>query len=144
MVMVPREPDPILMSVLASIVRRTAIPVGGGSDDVYFDNGMARKLYAAVTDSAAAQQSTLSGEGAELDLYDNKVQEGISWAMRQWGEALGLTTWTQGDGSESVEGDVGAEIHTILVDAGLRDPETNEMARLPAPPVPSVSGEGGR
>jgi hypothetical protein len=65
-----------------------------------------------------------------LDLYDEKVQEGISWTMRQWGEALGLTTWTQGDGSESVEGDVGAEIHTILVDAGLRDPETNEMARL--------------
>jgi len=63
MVMVPREPDPILMSVLASIVRRTAIPVGGDSDDVYFDNGMARKLYAAVTDSAAAQQSPLSGEG---------------------------------------------------------------------------------
>lgn len=65
-----------------------------------------------------------------LDLYDEKVQEGISWTMRQWGEALGLTTWTQGDGSESVEGDVSAEIHTILVDAGLRDPETNEMAAL--------------
>jgi len=69
----------------------------------------------------------------ELDLYDDKVQEGISWAMRQWGEALGLTTWTQGDGSESVEGDVGAEIHTILVDAGLRCPETNAMATLAAP-----------
>ena len=69
----------------------------------------------------------------DLDLYDYKVQEGISWAMRQWGEALGLTTWTQGDGSESVEGDVGAEIHTILVDAGLRCPETNAMATLAAP-----------
>lgn len=77
----------------------------------------------------------------ELDLYDEKVQEGISWTMRQWGEALGLTTWTQGDGSESVEGDVGAEIHTILVDAGLRDPETNEMARLAAQ-VPDKVGDG--
>ena len=73
----------------------------------------------------------------EIDLYDDKVQEGISWTMRQWGEALGLTTWTQGDGSESVEGDVGAEIHTILVDAGLRDAETNEMAAL----RPQPSGE---
>ena len=71
--------------------------------------------------------------GGDLDLYDDRVQEGISWAMRQWGEALGLTTWTQGDGSESVEGDVGAEIHTILVAAGLRCPETNAMATLATP-----------
>ncbi|MGR6533103.1 hypothetical protein [Brevundimonas sp. RM1] len=73
-------------------------------------------------------------EAGEIDLYDDKVQAGIAWTMRQWGEALGLKTWTQGDGSESVEGDVGAEIHTILVDAGLRDPETNEMAALRAQP----------
>lgn len=78
----------------------------------------------------------------EIDLYDDKVQEGIAWTMRQWGEALGLETWTQGDGSESVEGDVGAEIHTILVDAGLRDPETNEMAALsPASPARTPMGE---
>lgn len=47
------------------------------------------------------------GDGADLDLYDDNVQAGISWTLRQVGEALGLTTWTQGDGSESVEGDVG-------------------------------------
>ena len=75
---------------------------------------------------------TRGGVVGDLDLYDDKVQAGISWTMRQWGEALGLTTWTQGDGSESVEGDVGAEIHTILIDAGLRDPETNEMVRVKA------------
>ncbi len=73
-------------------------------------------------------------EAGGIDLYDDKVQAGISWTMRQWGETLGLKTWTQGDGSESVYGDVGAEIHTILVDAGLRDPETNEMAALRAQP----------
>lgn len=73
-------------------------------------------------------------EAGEIDLYDDKVQAGIAWTMRQWGETLGLKTWTGGDGSESVEGDVGAEIHTILVDAGLRDPETNEMASLRAQP----------
>ena len=73
----------------------------------------------------------ICGEAAgEVDLYDDKVQAGIAWAMRQWGETLGLKTWEMGDGSESVEGDVGAEIHTILVDAGLRDPDTNEMAAL--------------
>jgi len=83
---------------------------------------------------------TTAGEG-DLDLYDDKVQAGISWTMRQWGEALGLTTWTQGDGSESVEGDVGAEIHTILVDAGLRDPETNDMATLAAQPSAGAQGE---
>lgn len=82
--------------------------------------------------AASKTPETPVGEDDELDLYDDKVQAGISWAMRQWGEALGLTTWTQGDGSESVEGDVGAEIHTILIDAGLRDPETNEMATLAA------------
>ena len=70
----------------------------------------------------------------EIDLYDHNVQAGIAWTMRQWGETLGLTTWVQGDGSESVESDVGAEIHTILIDAGLRDPETNEMAALRAQP----------
>lgn len=74
----------------------------------------------------------------ELDLYDDKVQQGIAWAMRQWGEALGLTAWTQGDGSETVEGDVGAEIHTILVDAGLRCPDTNVMATLRPAPVPAL------
>lgn len=73
-------------------------------------------------------------EAGEIDLCDDKVQAGIAWTMRQWGETLGLKTWTMGDGSESVEGDVGAEIHTILVDAGLRDPETNEMAALRAQP----------
>gem|GEM_PF-2253076 len=83
---------------------------------------------AALTTPKEAPAAT--GAGEDLDLYDDKVQEGITWTMRQWGEALGLTTWTQGDGSESVEGDVHAEIHTILGDAGLRDPETNEMATL--------------
>ena len=94
-----------------------------------------RKAWSAML--AASPQGeggppTRGGVVGDLDLYDDKVQAGISWTMRQWGEALGLTTWTQGDGSESVEGDVGAEIHTILIDAGLRDPETNEMVRVKA------------
>lgn len=94
-----------------------------------------------VADAILALRPQPSGETSEIDLYDDRVQEGIAWTMRQWGETLGLTTWTQGDGSESVEGDVGAEIHTILSEAGLRDPETNEMATLS--PQPS-GGEGDR
>ncbi|MFC5374020.1 hypothetical protein ACFPIF_15760 [Brevundimonas faecalis] len=84
--------------------------------------------------SDARHMVAAPAEAGGIDLYDDKVQAGIAWTMRQWGETLGLKTWTMGDGSESVEGDVGAEIHTILVDAGLRDPETNEMAALRAQP----------
>lgn len=74
----------------------------------------------------------------ELDLYDDKVQEAIQWTMVQWGTALGLKTWTQGDGSESVEGDVHAEINNILVDAGLRCEMTGEMATLATPAQPDT------
>lgn len=88
---------------------------------------ISRKITLATREEATA-------EAGDVDLYDDKVQAGIVWTMRQWGEALGLKAWDMGDGSESVEGDVGAEIHTILVDAGLRDPETNEMAVLRAQP----------
>jgi|GEM_PF-2971447 len=94
---------------------------------------LAEVVLPIVSPTAPVEASWLD----EIDLYDDKVQTGIAWTMRQWGETLGLTTWTQGDGSESVEGDVGAEIHTILIDAGLRDPETNEMAAL----RPQPSGE---
>lgn len=74
-----------------------------------------------------------TSESEDLDLYDDKVQQGIAWTLRQVGHAVGLTQWDAGDGSETVEGDVGAEIHTILVDAGLRCPETCEMATLATP-----------
>jgi hypothetical protein len=81
--------------------------------------------------------------GEALDLYDDKVQEAICWTMRQWGDALGLKSWTQGDGSESVEGDVHAEIHGMLIDAGLRDPETNAMAAFAPTEAKQVSRNAG-
>ncbi len=110
----------------------------GGKWKPHSDDLMAAALR---LEAALATSEEAPAEAGEIDLYDDKVQAGIAWTMRQWGEALGLKTWTQGDGSESVEGDVGAEIHTILVDAGLRDPETNEMAALRAQPQ-ARSGEG--
>lgn len=109
-------------------MKLTAAPVreeGGAVTYVAADGATAHRL---------ATREEAPAEAGEIDLYDDKVQAGIAWTMRQWGETLGLKTWTMGDGSESVEGDVGAEIHTILVDAGLRDPETNEMAALRAQP----------
>lgn len=123
-------------------------PVPGRMVEVRWTNSLVEQYYSDIVSwrkggvmveaFRLAPTAPVEASGSEeIDLYDDKVQEGISWTMRQWGEALGLTTWTQGDGSESVEGDVGAEIHTILVDAGLRDAETNEMAAL----RPQPSGE---
>lgn len=47
-VMVPREPNPVLLSVIASMVRRLAIPTNIDPDEVYFDNGHVRQIYEAV------------------------------------------------------------------------------------------------
>ncbi len=99
------------------------------------------EITAAALQSDSSEDFVAKREAGEIDLYDDKVQAGIAWTMRQWGEALGLKAWTQGDGSESVEGDVGAEIHTILVDAGLRDPETNKMAALRVQPQASANDQ---
>lgn len=112
----------------ADIARMERGPVDMGETGWEVMRAVHRRLAALATREEAP------AEAGELDLYDDKVQAGIAWTMRQWGETLGLKTWDMGDGSESVEGDVGAEIHTILVDAGLRDPETNEMAALRAQP----------
>ncbi|GGZ22056.1 hypothetical protein [Asticcacaulis endophyticus] len=59
----------------------------------------------------------------ELDLYDDKVQQAISWTLDQVGAALGAENWDGGDGLESVEGDVYVEIANILKAAGLVDAE---------------------
>lgn len=112
----------------ADIARMERGPVDLGTTGWEVMRAVHRRLAALATREEAP------AEAGEIDLYDDKVQAGIAWTMRQWGETLGLKTWDMGDGSESVEGDVGAEIHTILVDAGLRDPETNEMAALRAQP----------
>ena len=60
-VRVPREPNPALLPVIASIVRRLAIPTNIDPDEVYFDNGHARQIYAAIV--AASPQ----GEGSSAD-----------------------------------------------------------------------------
>ena len=60
-VRVPKEPNPALLPVIASIVRRLAIPTNIDPDEVYFDNGHARQIYAAIV--AASPQ----GEGSSAD-----------------------------------------------------------------------------
>lgn len=118
-----------------SAVRNVFVTYAGRfSQAARYEEASAIADMAAHDLAALATREEALAEAGEIDLYDDKVQAGIAWTMRQWGETLGLKTWDMGDGSESVEGDVGAEIHTILVDAGLRDPETNEMAALRAQP----------
>lgn len=56
---VPREPDSGLLSVIASMVRRIAVPTSIDPDEVYFDNGHARQIYKAITDAAPLHE----GEG---------------------------------------------------------------------------------
>jgi len=56
-VLVLKEPDAGLLSVIASMVRRIAVPTSIDPDEVYFDNGHARKIYQAVIDAAPKQPS---------------------------------------------------------------------------------------
>lgn len=128
LVSVPREPTEAMLDAW----HKATWPQGPRVSPLSQQGLSFARAYRAML--AAAPAAPQAAGAGEIDLYDDKVQAGIAWTMRQWGETLGLKTWTQGDGSESVEGDVGAEIHTILVDAGLRDPETNEMASLRAQP----------
>ena len=54
MKLVPVKPDAGLMSVIAAMVRRIAVPVSLVPEEVYFDNVHARQIYKAITDAAAA------------------------------------------------------------------------------------------
>jgi hypothetical protein len=56
---VPLEPGSGLLSVIASMVRRIAVPTSIDPDEVYFDNGHARQIYKAITDAAPLHE----GEG---------------------------------------------------------------------------------
>lgn len=69
------------------------------------------------------------------DLQD-AWQQGITWALRRVGRLIGAKTWAQGDGTETVEGDVDCEIRSILHAADMYDPEDGRLAKLsPSPPV---------
>ncbi len=117
-----------------------AIPDSSMSKPIPF---LARDLLTKASVAlAAAPKAEPVGVADELDLYDDKVQAGISWALNQVGLSLGLSLgeWDGGDGSESVEGDVGCEIENTLVAAKLRDPETGALATL-QPEAPKVEQE---
>jgi len=62
-VTVPVTPDAGLMSVIAAMVRRIAVPVSLVPEEVYFDNGHARQIYKAITDAASPVQPSHAGEG---------------------------------------------------------------------------------
>lgn len=91
----------------------------------------AAKEVARAMNHAFAVEAALSAPAAlgALDLYDPKVQQGITWALGQVGAQLGAEDWAGGDGSESVEGDVGAEISNIMRAAGLVDADGEPLCR---------------
>ena len=79
-----------------------------------------------VLAEAAAQEDGDPG----FDLYDETAQLAMSWTLRLVARTLGVKDWVGGDGSETVEGDVSAEIWNILTEAGLVD---DDGLRLPPP-----------
>lgn len=60
-------------------------------------------------------------ETVDLDLQDPQFQRAIQWTLNLVGRHLGAKEWEGGDGSETVEGDVSAEINNIMRAAGLVD-----------------------
>lgn len=67
------------------------------------------------------------------DLYDPQFQNGIAWTLWRLALFLGVNTWEEGDGSETVEGDADMEIHNILTAAGVWDAEAGKPVTAPPP-----------
>lgn len=54
--------------------------------------------------------------------------EGATYVLKSLADALGVTYWSIQSGSEEWEGDVGATMFSILVDARVVDEEDNAVA----------------
>ena len=89
-VMVPRVPDPNITAVIASMVRRMAIPTSIDPDAIYFDNGHARKIYAAIV----AASTPVGG------------WEPVAWRWRykgtNWVYGNDLPVWASSDDCDEV------------------------------------------
>lgn len=70
-------------------------------------------------------------ETDDLDLQDPQFQRAIQWTLNLVGRHLGAKDWEGGDGSETVEGDVSAEIDNIMRAAGLVDGH-GDVVQVPA------------
>lgn len=89
-------------------------------------------------------------DGPGFDIYDPDAQRVMSWTMNVVGDMLGAETWEGGDGSESVEGDLQAEVIHIMRAAGLVNADGDILTRadvaallaLPAPPATEADDEG--
>ncbi|WP_309628769.1 hypothetical protein [Brevundimonas sp.] len=86
-----------------------------------------------ITQTARASLRTQAppeaGGEDSIDLYDPIVQRAISWTLNQVGRQLGAEAWTEGDGSESVEGDVACEIANIMRAANMVDPDGEPLRK---------------
>ena len=98
-VRVPKEPNPALLPVIASIVCRLALPTNIDPDEVYFDNGHARQIYAAIV--AASPQ----GEGLTVDALAQEIRrvdgDNTLGAGALAGALMPFLTSPQGEGSSA-------------------------------------------
>lgn len=80
----------------------------------------------------AAVHRLVDAENDEIILRD----EGADFVLDALAKALGVTQWTQHDGSETWDGDVRATLMHLLRDAGVLDPKRMHPS-TPHPPKPS-------
>lgn len=83
-----------------------------------------------------AARSTSPAPASEQDDGNEEFQRGLSFVIVQLAHAVGVQSWREMNGSESVEGDVYATIMEILRGARLYDDEDGTWARLPTSPAP--------
>lgn len=81
-------------------------------------------------------------EKAEAE-RDEAKDEGATFVLEALADALNLKSYTPSDGTETWDGDVSGTLYTILRDARVMDPETDELAmaradRIRAALTPSV------
>ena len=97
----------------------------------------ARDAFEALVALSSPSPGVGVGDGdLGFNPYDDAAQAAMAWTLDQVGAYLGVEGWERGDGSESVEGDVNAEIGHILQAAGLIDDNGEVRRALSSAPTP--------
>lgn len=92
-----------------------------------------QRLHPKLIEQACEPWKHCSGEPPPWDSpLMNVWQAAICWTLDIVGGALGAETWERGDGSETLDGDVAAEVTHIMRAAGLvnKDGDTITKADL--------------
>ena len=126
---VPREPDSGLLSVIASMVRRIAVPTSIDPDEVYFDNGHARQIYKAITDAAPLHE----GEGEELREGIARIIEPNAWTAKDFNpdwEVISLTRKVSAPVAADRSLKAADAILKLIASARAASPPSVEVERL--------------